>query len=163
MKKASFFISILVTFNCYSQGNIGCWAGFSYTQNGSTTIFTDNSFVAPANSWANDYSLSWFWDFGDGNTSNLQNPTHNYSNGTYMPCLTLTMFDSTVMNTCVSTTCDTVISVSTTSLSNQMQTNNNKKILSIIDFLGRTTKEKKNTPLFYIYDDGTVEKKIILE
>jgi hypothetical protein len=29
--------------------------------------------------------------------------------------------------------------------------------------LGRETKEKKNEPLFYIYDDGTVEKKIILE
>ncbi len=23
--------------------------------------------------------VSWFWDFGDGNTSNEQNPTHNYS------------------------------------------------------------------------------------
>ena len=27
---------------------------------------------------------SWIWDFGDGNTSNLQNPTHNYQNsGSY--------------------------------------------------------------------------------
>ena len=27
---------------------------------------------------------SWTWDFGDGNSSTLQNPTHNYSNaGTY--------------------------------------------------------------------------------
>jgi PKD repeat protein len=162
MKNLLLFISIVITFNCQSQ-NIYCWADFYYTQNGPTTIFTDYSSVAPANSWANDHSLSWLWDFGDGNTSNLQNPTHNYINGTYMPCLTLTMFDSTVMNTCVSTTCDTVISVSTTSLPNQMQTNNNKKILSIIDVLGRRTKGKKNTPLFYIYDDGTVEKKIILE
>jgi len=80
-----------------------------------------------------------------------------------MPCLTLTMFDSTVMNTCVSTTCDTVISVSTTSLPNQMQTNNNKKILSIIDILGRQSKGLKNQPLFYIYDDGTVEKRIVIE
>jgi len=36
-----------------------------------------------------------------------------------------------------------------------------KKLLSITDILGRTTKEIKNTPLFYIYDDGTVEKRII--
>ena len=24
---------------------------------------------------------TWLWDFGDGNTSNLQNPTHTYSVG----------------------------------------------------------------------------------
>jgi Leucine-rich repeat (LRR) protein len=41
--------------------------------------------------------------------------------------------------------------------------NANKGILKIIDFLGRETKGVKNQPLFYIYDDGTVEKKIILE
>jgi len=36
-----------------------------------------------------------------------------------------------------------------------------KKLLSITDILGRTTKEIKNKLLFYIYDDGTVEKRII--
>ena len=36
-----------------------------------------------------------------------------------------------------------------------------KKLLSITDILGRSTKENKNQLLFYIYDDGTVEKKII--
>ena len=153
---------IFLTINCYSQGNIGCWAGFTYTQNGSTTIFTDNSFVAPANSWANDYSLSWFWDFGDGNTSNLQNPTHNYSNGTYMPCLTLIMFDSTVMSTCTSSTCDTIISGNTTSLIDYMQNHINKKIIYTVDIFGRETK-KNNQLFFYIYSDGTVEKRIIVE
>ena len=29
--------------------------------------------------------------------------------------------------------------------------------------LGRNIKELKNIPLFYRYDDGSVEKKIILE
>ena len=40
--------------------------------------------------------------------------------------------------------------------------NANKGILKIIDFLGRETKQTSQL-LFYIYDDGTVEKKIILE
>ena len=40
---------------------------------------------------------------------------------------------------------------------------NKKKVIKITDVLGRETKEVKNTPLFFIYDDGTVEKKIILE
>ena len=38
-----------------------------------------------------------------------------------------------------------------------------KELLKIIDVLGRETKGTKNEPLFYIYDDGTVEKRIIIE
>ena len=36
----------------------------------------------------------------------------------------------------------------------------NKELLRTIDVLGRET---KNKPLFYIYDDGTVEKRIVVE
>ena len=39
----------------------------------------------------------------------------------------------------------------------------NKELLKTIDILGRKTKGTKNKPLFYIYDDGTVERKIIIE
>jgi hypothetical protein len=39
-----------------------------------------------------------------------------------------------------------------------------KKLVKIVDVLGRVIfKPKTNMPLFYIYDDGSVEKKIILE
>jgi len=38
----------------------------------------------------------------------------------------------------------------------------NKKLLRTIDLLGRETKQT-NQPLFYIYDDGTVEKRIVIE
>jgi len=38
-----------------------------------------------------------------------------------------------------------------------------KELLRTIDVLGRDTKRIKNEPLFYIYDDGTVEKHIIIE
>ena len=38
----------------------------------------------------------------------------------------------------------------------------NKKILKVTDLLGRETKQK-NQPLLYIYDDGTVEKRIVVE
>jgi|TARA_B110000908_G_scaffold18497_1_gene20784 hypothetical protein len=37
------------------------------------------------------------------------------------------------------------------------------RLLKVIDVLGRETKGKKNQPLFYIYDDGTVEKRIVIE
>lgn len=41
--------------------------------------------------------------------------------------------------------------------------NTNRKLLRIVDVLGRETKLKPNVPLLYIYDDGTVEKKIIFK
>ena len=36
------------------------------------------------------------------------------------------------------------------------------KLVKIIDVLGREVIPKSNMPLFYIYDDGTVEKRIVL-
>jgi OOP family OmpA-OmpF porin len=38
-----------------------------------------------------------------------------------------------------------------------------KQLLRIIDVLGRKTKPQTNVPLFYIYDNGTVEKRIVIE
>ena len=38
-----------------------------------------------------------------------------------------------------------------------------RTLIEIKDVLGRKTKINNNKPLFYIYDDGTVEKKIIIE
>jgi hypothetical protein len=38
----------------------------------------------------------------------------------------------------------------------------NKELLKTTDLLGRETNET-NQPLFYIYDDGTVEKRIVIE
>jgi hypothetical protein len=38
----------------------------------------------------------------------------------------------------------------------------NKELLKVTDLLGRKTKQT-NQPLFYIYDDGTVEKRIVIE
>lgn len=50
-----------------------------------TITFTDNSTIGSSN------ITSWMWDFGDGNTSTLQNPEHNYSAAdTYTVTLTVT-------------------------------------------------------------------------
>ncbi|MCB9447833.1 MAG: PKD domain-containing protein [Flavobacteriales bacterium] len=56
--------------------------GFSFTASNLQVAFTDTSSETPT---------SWFWDFGDGNTSTQQNPTHTYATtGTYTTCLTVT-------------------------------------------------------------------------
>ena len=49
---------------------------------------------------------------------------------------------------------------STTSINEQTT---NKELLKVIDILGGETKGTKNEVLFYIYDDGTVEKRIVIE
>jgi len=40
---------------------------------------------------------------------------------------------------------------------------NTKKLINVVDILGRATNIQKNCTLYYIFDDGTVEKKIIIE
>ena len=40
---------------------------------------------------------------------------------------------------------------------------NNRKLINVMDILGRKTTPISNILLLYIYDDGTVEKKIIIE
>ena len=39
----------------------------------------------------------------------------------------------------------------------------NKKIIKIVDILGREIKHLNDTPLIYIYDDGSVKKTINLK
>ena len=38
-----------------------------------------------------------------------------------------------------------------------------KDIIHIKDLLGRTVEQQNNIPLFYLYDDGTVEKRIVVD
>lgn len=55
-------------------------ASFTISAASNTITFTDNSTGA----------TSWFWDFGDSNTSTQQNPVHTYTaNGTYTVTLTI--------------------------------------------------------------------------
>lgn len=60
-------------------------AAFTYNDNGLTVDFTDQS-TDPDGT-----IVSWSWNFGDGNTSTSQNPTHTYAaDGTYPVTLTVT-------------------------------------------------------------------------
>tara|TARA_B100000767_G_scaffold274954_1_gene309755 strand:+ start:2020 stop:3048 length:1029 start_codon:yes stop_codon:yes gene_type:complete len=41
--------------------------------------------------------------------------------------------------------------------------NKEKKLIKLVDFLGRETKTKYNTPLIHIYENGSIEKKAVIE
>jgi len=79
-------------------------AWFGYVLVGQTVVFTDSSANA----------VQWQWDFGDGNISNLQNPSHSFpAEGSYD--ITLTIVDS---NGCTGQTTQT-INVNPTGINNQ--------------------------------------------
>ena len=69
---------------CYSV-DIVCdspVAAWTQTMQGWDVTFTDQTTQG---------GTSWLWDFGDGNTSTTQDPTHTYTAlGTYLVCLTST-------------------------------------------------------------------------
>ena len=88
-------ISTVYDFEGVDNPDVGPTAGFSFTVNDLTVMFTDES--VPGDS---DIS-SWSWDFGDGNTSGVQSPVHVYSSaGTYD--VTLTVVDASDMDDSVS-------------------------------------------------------------
>ena len=63
---------------------------------------------------------------------------------------------------------DENISIENTSINTGLDNQNinpttNRKLEALIDMIGRKTKIKKHVPQIYIYNDGSVEKKIIIE
>lgn len=81
--------------------NSSCEASF-YTAIDTSSPYT---IYIVNNSTGTTSNTNYYWTFGDGNGSNQQNPTHQYSNfGLHQICLTL--YDS--LNSCYSTFCDSV-------------------------------------------------------
>lgn len=77
------------------QAEVTGVAAFSYEENDLSVSFTDESPVAS----------SWLWEFGDGNTSTLENPTHTYAAiGEYEVTLTVDDGCSMTMSVPVGTT-----------------------------------------------------------
>ena len=92
--------------------------------------------------------FSYLWSSGE--TASTISPTQN---GTFWLIIT----DN---NGCISDTTFILFD----NLPNGIKENiGDKNLVKITDILGRNTKGKKNEVIFYIYDDGTVEKKLIMD
>ena len=140
--------------NCYIQDNIN-WSGVSdsncipiygctFTQTDeSSSGACDGSISVNVIGCPAPYTYDWLG----------QNPLELCS-GTYTVIIT----DANMNNCCT----DTIVINVTPPSAIQEQTTN-KKLLKVTDLLGREKKGTKNKVLFYIYDDGTVEKRIVIE
>ncbi len=102
-----FDVTLTVTDSCQGQAAVtqtvstcgGLAAEFNYTLDEGVVQFFDLSQGQPSD---------WFWDFGDGNSSMLQHPTHNFTLGqNFNVCLTVSAQDCpNVSSKCVLiTTC----------------------------------------------------------
>jgi choice-of-anchor B domain-containing protein len=99
----------------------------------------------------------------DSNSSSIQNISISYSDsifvgGAYQS--TEGTYTDTFLN---QNGCDSIVTTNLTIIiSSISEYNTDKKLLKIVDVLGREAKFTRNTTLFYIFDDGTVEKRMVI-
>ena len=94
-------------------------------------------------------------------TSNLSATNSYIWNGITYTSSGVYTHTTTNSNGCDSTA---TLHLTITNVSSALDIKRNSKIIfKIIDVLGREVKGTKNKPLFYIYNDGTVEKRIVIE
>jgi hypothetical protein len=148
-----------VTTSCFSNAVQGCTDSTSCNYNSLATIDDFSCYFLSAqinqngtdlevivSSGLNPYSYLW----NTGGSSIIITPQQN---GIYWVVIT-------DVNGCISDSLYYTVTNITTSFS---EINKKKKLIKTIDVLGRKNKGTKNKPLFYIYNDGTVEKQIIIE
>ncbi|HWY33915.1 MAG TPA: PKD domain-containing protein, partial [Nitrosopumilaceae archaeon] len=98
LKRSLATIAICIGFISGSAAQSSCVAGFTRTITGNTVAFTNTSTtVGPT---------IYTWNFGDGTSAGVKNPTHTYIyGGTYHVCLNV--YDS--LNNSACSFCDSVI------------------------------------------------------
>ena len=130
---------------------------------GSSIYNTTGNYIDSLNASNGCDSIVYTYLFIDQNTTSYDTLSVNASivwNG--MPLNLSGDYSATLIN---SVGCDSIANlnliITTTSLFDITQNKNN--LVQITDMLGQEIPYRRNTLLFYIYDDGTVEKKIIIE
>jgi subtilisin family serine protease len=144
-------------------------ANFTFTATGLTVAFTDDS-------WDDVSIASWSWSFGDGGTSNLQNPSHTYASGnTYSVTLTVAdgegaqnSINQDVTVTDTPNPADIELTATTTPVKNKMRVNLSWTPADIADVYRNGTKiasgvtgtytdmlRTKGTYTYYVQSGGT--------
>jgi len=115
-------------------------------------------------------SYQWQMDSGTGFTDLSNAGQFSGSDSQSLTISSTTMNNNNTLYRCILTESydcqDTTDVVTLTMINNVGIVELNKtpkQLIKIVDVLGRETPFKPNTPLLYIYDDGTVERKMIIE
>ena len=153
LSAGTYFIDVTDINGCTSQEQVVISEpsplSFSENSTNETAALNDGSITVNTNGGVSPYQYS----NDGGNNWSTSNIFTGLSPGPYMIIVQdangCTVSDGTYVNAYIATGIDNI-------------KNSSKKLLKITDFLGRET-NAKNQPLFYIYDDGTVEKRIIIE
>jgi hypothetical protein len=104
---------------------------------------------------ADQFANGYQWLNCDDNNSMINGET----NQTYTPTVTGNYSVEVTLNGCI----DTSVCVLVDYTGINELTNNKKELVQIIDFMGRETEFKPNTPLIFIYSDGTRKRVMKLE
>ena len=153
-----------VTVGASNTGNTSATACDSYTWNGQTYTSSGNYAQSFSNSSGCDslHTLSLTINSSNSGSGSYTSPTPISwqgqtisSSGSYSATLTNVLG------------CDSIATLNfTLSTSSTLENDisfGTKKIFKIVDMLGRSNLGDKNKTLFYLYQDGTVEKKLIIE
>jgi len=127
-------------------------------------LITDSSIL-----WTMHNNLGFVNGANDSLSPTFNLPSPNSFSDTNSFCFQMTVDDNGTVVSCY--VCDTVVWNGTSwmlmSMAQPTAINDfnslNRELLKVVDILGRETKGIKNEVLFYIYDDGTVEKRIEIE
>ena len=144
----------------YSNGGGPSTMGISNYANGTLGRIDNNTFLPPWYYWGYMDELS-YWE-------RALSSAEIYTLCDSFPIMSAVPSWDCIANACVDpgngsgmylslSTCQT--SCGSTSVA---ELNAERKLLRVVDVLGKETSIKKNTTLFYFYDDGTVENKFII-
>ncbi|HNW98966.1 MAG TPA: PKD domain-containing protein [Bacteroidales bacterium] len=112
---------------CSTIPSVGCNANFYTYPDSAGGVYNSTVHFIDASS---ENTTNWYWDFGDGTYSELQNPTHTFTNGIHDVCLFIIKADSLNNVLCSDTFCSQVIT------GNMIEFNNADTLYSSIPFCG---------------------------
>jgi hypothetical protein len=131
------------------------WNGVTYTTSGIFTLL-----ATTFNGCDSTATLNLTINYSTTSSTSFTGPNSYTWNGITYTASGVYDYSTINANGCDSTA---ILNLTITNVSTVLGTKSNTKtILKIIDVLGRET-NGTNQPLFYIYDDGTVEKRIVIE
>lgn len=124
----------------------------SFTYSNINNANDDYLFTSTSTSLAISLGIGYAWDFGDGNTSNIESPTHQYTaSGTYTVTLIVTN-----TNGCTSTTSETIVVTKDPNIAAGFAINDADQCVSgnSYDFTNTTTVAAGYTITDYVWDFG---------